>query len=226
MPKIEEQIDGMDEIIEINRKHYETGVFYMPKEYFEGWFRNICICKPNYKKNFPKIYNTLNIYKAISKYYKLDSGKFFFETTQGKELIKTDITSKENLKNLKKIIHHINSNFIYVYDKQLLSTIWSSGKNNFESSNNYYFVNDNNSFNVKLKKKNEISENDFKYGNVYSPLITTYYMGKSQFKKYEFILIILTLIKSLEEIKNKNLWISNNSDLFMNQLTNDLKFME
>jgi hypothetical protein len=41
---IEEKIKYFQDIIEINRKYYETGIFYMPREYFEKWFRNIMIC--------------------------------------------------------------------------------------------------------------------------------------------------------------------------------------
>jgi len=35
----------------------------MPIEYFEKWFRNILICKPNYETYFPEVYNCLNLYK-------------------------------------------------------------------------------------------------------------------------------------------------------------------
>jgi len=169
---IENQIYGLNEIISINREHYKTGVFYMPREYFEGWFRNICICKPNYKEFFPKVYDALTLYKYISEYYNVDSGKLLFDSTQGNELIKTDIISKKNFKTLQKVIQQINSGNAYVYDKQTLSTIWSDGKNNIESSCHYYFVKEKNSFNVKMKKENEIYENDFKYGEVFSPSIS------------------------------------------------------
>lgn len=125
MPKIEEQINGMDEIIGINRKHYDTGVLYMPREYFEGWFRDITICKPDYQNFFPKVYESLNLHRAISEYYNIDSNKVFFESNQGNELVKTDIKSKENLEYLKKIIQLRNSNFAFVYDKQELKAIWS-----------------------------------------------------------------------------------------------------
>ena len=169
---IENQIYGLNEIISINREHYKTGVFYMPREYFEGWFRNICICEPNYKEFFPKVYEALTLYKFISEYYNVDSGKLLFDSTQGNELIKTDIISKKDFKTLQKVIQQINSDKAYVYDKQTLSTIWSDGKNNIESSCNYYFVKEKNSFNVKMKKENEISENDFKNGEVFSSSIS------------------------------------------------------
>ena len=39
MITIEEQIYGLNNIININKKHYQTGVFYVPREYFEGWFK-------------------------------------------------------------------------------------------------------------------------------------------------------------------------------------------
>ena len=144
----------------------------MTREYFEGWFKNICICGPNYKVFFPKFYEALTLYKFISENYNVHSGKLFFDSTQGNELIKTDIISKKNFKTLQKVIQQINSGNAYVYDKQTLSTIWSDGKNNIESSCHYYFVKEKNSFNVKMKKENEIYENDFKYGEVFSPSIS------------------------------------------------------
>ena len=197
---IEKQIDGLNEIILINRRHYETGVFYMPREYFEGWFRNICICKPNYKKYFPKVYEALTLYKVISEYYKIDSGKSFFDSTQGNELIKTDIISKKNLESLKKVIQQINSNYSYVYDKESLSTIWYDGKNNIESSCNYFFVKEDDSFNVKIKKKQEINEDDFNYGQVFSPSIS--YHNR---KDHCYRIIRLNQIDSISEIKPKKL---------------------
>ena len=42
--KIEKQFDDFDKIIKVNQKYDETGVFCMPKEYFEGWIRDITIC--------------------------------------------------------------------------------------------------------------------------------------------------------------------------------------
>ena len=193
---IENKIYGLNEIISINREHYKTGVFYMPREYFEGWFRNICICEPNYKEFFPKVYEALTLYKCISEYYNVDSGKLFFDSTQGNELIKTDIISKKNFKTLQKVIQQINSDNAYVYDKQTLSTIWSDGKNNIESSCHYYFVKEKNSFNVKMKKENEISENVFNYGEVFSPSIS--YHNRED---HCYRVIRLTKINSFSQIK-------------------------
>ena len=151
IPKIEKQLDGFEDIKEINKNYDKTGVFYMPKEYFEGWFRDICICTPNYKQNFPKVYKTLNLYQAISKYYGIAKGSFFFDSINGNELIKTDIVSKEKLESLKKIIQPQKSDIAYVFDKQRLETIWSDGNNNFDISYGYYFVQEKN--NIKIKKK-------------------------------------------------------------------------
>ena len=172
----------------------------MPREYFEGWFRNICICKPNYKEYFPKVYDALTLYKVISDYYKIDSGKSFFDSTQSNELIKTDIISKENLESLKKVIQKINSNYSYVYDKESLSTIWYDGTNNIESSCDYFFVKENNSFNVKMKKKKEITEKDFNAGQVFSPSIS--YHNR---KDHCYRIIRLKQINSFKKIKPKNL---------------------
>ena len=132
MEYIEKQIKGFDDIIAINKKHYETGVFYMPREYFEGWFRDITICFPNYEKYYPKANEALNLYKAISDYYNISSGICFFDTKYGNEMIKTDIISKDKFESLKKIIVPIKSDFTYVYGKQNLETIWSDGKDNIK----------------------------------------------------------------------------------------------
>ena len=135
MAKIEEQTDGFDKIKEINRNHYETGIFYMPKEYFEGWFRSICICKPNYKENFPKVYHTLNLYKDMYEFYNIDADKTFYESFNGNEFIKTNIISKENLDVLLKIVHHIKSDFNFVYKNKKLSTIWLDKNKDLGNSN-------------------------------------------------------------------------------------------
>ena len=132
MEYIEKQIKGFDDIIAINKKHYETGVFYMPREYFEGWFRDITICIPNYEKYYPKANEALNLYKAISDYSIISSGICFFDTKYGNEMIKTDIISKDKFESLKKIIDPIKSDFTYVYGKQNLETIWSDGKDNIK----------------------------------------------------------------------------------------------
>ena len=230
MPKIESQLRGFGEIIKINRNHYETGVFYMPREYFEGWFRDISICKPNYKKYFPKVYDALELYKAFSDYYKIDSAKCFFDSTQGNELIKTDIISKENLESLKKIIQQRKTKYSYIYDKETLSTIWSDGNDNFEISCDYYFVKNNNSFNVKFKKKEEINEIDFCSGEVFSPSISYHNRLNSCYR-----IIRLNKVKSLDEIKPKlvpkvsyELFPNFNipSNIFEKNLEKDLKYME
>ncbi len=75
--KIEKQFDDFDKIIKVNQKYDETGDFYMPKEYFECWFRDIIIYTPNYKENYPKVYDFLELYKTISKEYKMNSSQYF-----------------------------------------------------------------------------------------------------------------------------------------------------
>ena len=77
--EIENKIKPFQEIIEINNKHYETGVFYMPREYFEKWFRDLTICIPNYKKYFPEVYDCLILYKVVAKYYKIKSNQYYFD---------------------------------------------------------------------------------------------------------------------------------------------------
>ena len=182
IPKIEKLLYGLDNIIKINRNHYKTGVFYMPKEYFEGWFRNICMCKPDYKNNFPKVYEILNLYKAISEYYNIKAGSSFFDSIQGNELIKTDIISKENYESLLKIIQHNKSNFIYVYDLQNLGSIWYDGNDNIEILCDYCFELKKHSSIVKIKKREEI--NNFGDSKIYMPKISIH---KKKDKYYRII---------------------------------------
>ena len=224
MPKIEEQINGLDEIKEINKNHYNTGVFYMPREYFEGWFRDLTICKPDYQKFFPKVYESLNLHRAISEFYNIDPNNIFFESNQGSEVVKTDIKSKENLDCLKKIIQISNSQFAFVYDKQELKDIWSTKNIDSKSSNYYSFFQDKNSSTLQLKTINEISENDFNQGKIYSFSISNWYRNNSKYS-----IFILKQINSFKEIKLKNIrdysynYYNNN---LMDQMKFDLKRME
>ena len=55
----------------------------MPREYYEKWFRNIVICKPNYQKYIPEVFNAFNLYKEVANYYKIISHQSFFDVTQG-----------------------------------------------------------------------------------------------------------------------------------------------
>ena len=224
MPQIEEQIDGFDEIKKINRSHYETGIFYMPKEYFEGWFRSICICKPNYKEYFPKVYDTLNLYKDIYEFYNIDADKTFFESFHGNELIKTNIISKENLDILLKIVHHIKSDFNFVYKDKKLSTKWvdknkdlgsltDDKKKDFGFPNDYYFIMKNNTFIVnfvELKEKKGIKETDFNNAEVYSVGIICY---KNRWN------VIYPKVKKNHSKKKESI------DLLVNPLRNDFDYM-
>ena len=198
MPKIEEQINGFDEIIEINRNHYKTGIFYMPKEYFEGWFRSICICTPNYKENFPKVYDTLNLYQDIYEYYNIDSSNSFYESFHGNEFIRTNILSKENLNALLKIVHLVKSDFNFVYKDEKLSTIWLDKNKGLSSS-----IDDKNEGFSSIDDKNEgFSSIDDKNEG----------LGSST--EYCFIMKNNTFIVELKEKKDIQESDSNNAQLF------------
>ena len=222
MPEIEKQIDGFDEIIKINRNHYETGIFYMPKEYFEGWFRSISICKPNYKENFPKVDKTLDLYKGIYEFYNINSDKTYFESFHGNELIKTNIISKKNLNVLLKIIHHIKSDINFVYKNEELSTIWldknsnlvspKDDKNNdFDSLSDYYFIKKNNTFIVELKEKKEMKEDDFIHSEFY-------HVGIKFYKEKWYVIFPSAPKTPFKKEKSEN--------LLVNPLKNDLNYIE
>jgi hypothetical protein len=123
--EINEIVDSFRDIKVINNKYKDTGVFYMPKEYFKKWFRDVTICIPNYKEYFPKVYNSMNLYEDINNFYGYDSNQNYFDISQGNRLIKVNIISKEKFEETKKkIIQNKGSEFAYVYDDESLSTVW------------------------------------------------------------------------------------------------------
>ena len=123
--EINEIVDSFRDIKVINNKYKDTSVFYMPKEYFTKWFRDVTICLPNYKQYFPKVYNSSNLYKDINSFYGYDSNQNYFDISQGNRLIKVNIISKEKFEETKKkIIQNKGSEFAYVYDDESLSTVW------------------------------------------------------------------------------------------------------
>ncbi len=197
--EIENLIMPFKEIIKINKKHYETGVFYMPREYFEKWFRNILICKPNYETYFPEVYNCLNLYKEVAKYYKIKKIQYFFDITQGKNLIKVDIISKEKFESVKKIIQHNDSSTIYVYEKQTPLSIWFEGEYT-DSSSDSVFIKDKNSAILTLKKNYEIKRNDFTERDIYS-----FNISKINLILKIYSVLTLNKIKSFEELNQHHL---------------------
>ena len=198
---IENQIKAFREIIEINKKHYNTGVFYMPREYFEKWFRNIVICKPDYQKYFPEVFNALNLYREIADYYRINSKQYFFDVAQGQNLIKTEVISKEKYESLLKLIQNNKSEFTYAYDKNTLSTIWYDGKY-MHSLSDSVFVKDTNSILYNIKKADTIKKDEFYKTDVYKNEITFIDKGNKVFS-----VIKLTKVNRFEDlcqIKNLN----------------------
>jgi len=197
---IEEKIKCFEEIIKINRKHYETGIFYMPKEYFEKWFRNILIYIPDYKSNFKKVHDNLVLYKTISNFYGIKSNKLCFDSIQGKNLIKTDVIFKDNFELFQKIIQQKNSNFCYVYnDKNELSSIWHQNSEIKNLYLNAIFVKKSEDINYELYKKNDITKLDFNDSEVYSSELSLF-LNKN--KCYR--VITLEKINSLKEFYEKD----------------------
>ena len=198
---IENQIKAFREIIEINKKHYNTGVFYMPREYFEKWFRNIVICKPDYQKYFPEVFNALNLYREIADYYRINSKQYFFDVAQGQNLIKTEVISKEKYESLLKLIQNNKSEFTYAYDKNTLSTIWYDEKY-MHSLSDSVFVKDTNSILYNIKKADTIKKDEFYKTDVYKNEITFIDKGNKVFS-----VIKLTKVNRFEDlcqIKNLN----------------------
>ena len=67
--KINEIVNSFKDIKKkMNDNYKDIGVFYIHKEYFKKWFRDATICKPNYKKYFPKVYNNRNLNEAINNF--------------------------------------------------------------------------------------------------------------------------------------------------------------
>ena len=191
---IENQIEPFKDIIEINKKHYQTGVFYMPREYYEKWFRNILICKPNYEKYFPEVYNTLNLYKEVANYYQINSNQYFFDVTQGNNLIKTDVISKEKFESLLKLIQNKDSEFTHVYNKNNLSSIWYNGKY-INSLDDSVFIKDINGTKFDIKKIKDINKFEFEKSEVYKNELNLMEKGGKIYS-----IIKLTKVKSFDEL--------------------------
>ena len=150
--EINETVNNFKDIKEINDKYNTTGVFYMPMEYFKKWFRDVTICLPNYKKYFPKVYNSQNLYDAINSFYGYNSNQNYFDIVQGDSLIKVNIISKQNFQEThKKIIQYNNSEFAYVYDHYSLSSIWRY-KNKIGITPDYCFARKNGNTKYELNK--------------------------------------------------------------------------
>ena len=180
----------------INGKYKDTGVFYMPKEYFKKWFRDVTICLPNYGQTFKKVENSKNLYDAINNFYGYDSNKNYFDISQKDKLITVNIISKKKFEETnKKIIQINNSEFAYVYDKASLSSIWSFN-DKVGITPDYCFVRE------AGKTKYELCKNpsylNFKECDVYIPKITMIKSGDKYFCTTE-----------LKKISNINEFISN-----------------
>ena len=213
--EIENMIEPFKGIIEINSKHYVTGVFYMPREYFEKWFRNILICMPNYQKYYPEVYDCINLYKEVANYYQIKPDQYYFDVNQGKNLLKTDIMSKEKFEALKKCIQYSGSLFTYVYEKQAPLSIWYEGEYT-ENISDCVFVKDKNSGKFNIKKKNEIRHDDFDKNDVY--------LGTMNFIKKDKIYSIINLnkINSYNELNQNN---DNCGGFDVNKIMKDINIM-
>ena len=168
--EINKYLNSFKDIKAINNRYNDTGVFYMPKNYFKKWFRDVTICIPDYKKYFPKVYNSRNLYEAINKFYGYDSNQNYFDISQGNRLIKVNIISKKKFEETnKKIIQNNGSQYAYVYDNNLLSSIWRC-KNKIGITPDYCFAR------KKSDQKYELYENpshlNFNDYEIYVPNIT------------------------------------------------------
>ena len=194
--EINKIVNSFKDIKEINDKYKDTGVFYMPREYFKKWFRDVTICIPNYQEYFPNVYKSRNLYEAINNFYGYNSNQNYFDISQGNRLIKVNIISKKNFEETKKkIIQNNGSEFAYVYDNDLLSSIWRC-KNKVGITPDYCFMR------KKGESKYELNRNpeylNFKDYEIYVPNIT---MIDKWDKCY--------CITELKKIKNKNDFIKN-----------------
>ena len=171
----------------------------MPKEYFELWFTTLLICNPDYKKYFPEVYNALFLYREIAKYFNIQSDQYFFDVTNGKNLIKTDIISKDKLECLSKLFHfkETDSKPIYVYDKNKdFNSIWYDGEYLHEF-HNVVFLQNKNDGKIDIKRINDITEEDFNNYNISNP--TKSYLEK---KGHFYSVIQVNKIKSVEDLEN------------------------
>ena len=218
--EINKIVDKFEDIKVINEVYKDTGIFYMPKEYFMKWFRDITICIPNYKKYFPKVYNSKILYEAINNFYGYNSNQNFFDISQGNRLIKINIISKKKFEDTgKKIIQNNDSEFAYVYDNSLLSSIWRC-KNKVGITPDYCFTRKKNNEKYELNKNPEsLNFNDY---DIYVPNITMINKGNKYFCVTE-----LKQIYNFEEFtKNKLLnkkYLENKDDKELDLFKSDFE---
>ena len=223
--EINKIVNSFKDIKAINDKYMDTGVFYMPKEYFKKWFRDVTICIPDYKKYFPKVYNDRNLYEAINSFYGYNSNQNYFDISQGNRLIKVNIISKKNFEETKKkIIQNKGSQFAYVYDNNSLSSIWRC-KNKIGITPDYCFARKSGEQKYNLyKNPSSLNFNDY---DIYVPNITMIEKGDKCYCATELKKInnindyFLNQKLNRQYLKDKN---TNDIDLFKSdfQQLNDL----
>ena len=177
--KINKIVNSFKDIKQINDNYKYTGVLYMPKEYLIKWFRDVTICEPDYKKFFPKVNNSKNLYEAINNFYGYNSNQNYFDISQGNRLIKVNIISKIYFEDTnKKIIQNNGSEFAYVYDNKLLSSIWRC-KNKIGITPDYCFARKKSNEKYELYKNPEYL--NFIDYEIYVPNITMINKGDKCF---------------------------------------------
>ena len=70
----------------MNEKYPETGIIYMPMDYYYDWCSDYTICTPDYKTISPNTHQHFQLYKKMMELYNMNSSKFYF-----------DIDDEENL---------------------------------------------------------------------------------------------------------------------------------
>jgi hypothetical protein len=75
----------------MNEKYPETGIIYMPMDYYYDWCSDYTICTPDYKTISPNTHQHFQLYKKLMELYNMNSSKFYFDIDDGGKFVKTNL---------------------------------------------------------------------------------------------------------------------------------------
>ena len=118
---IKNQLGGLEYIKRINEKYPETGIIYMPMDYYYDWCSDYTICNPDYKTISPNTHQHFQLYKKLMELYNMNSSKFYFDIDDGGKFVKTNLIPYENEKSKLSIIKDLGLNEFKTYSDNSMS---------------------------------------------------------------------------------------------------------
>ena len=157
---IKNQLGGLEYIKRINENYPNTGIIYMPMDYYYEWCDDYTICTPDYKTLSPITHHHFQLYQKLMELYNMNSSKYYFDIDDGRKYVKTNLISYEN-------------------QESKLSIIKDLGLNVFET-----YSDNSNSYDLKIEASNEtiININPF-----FGKKLETNYVIHKLFGKYEVL---------------------------------------